>query len=102
MEGLLAPDCEVVINLGGVDEVRAHTGPAGLREAWLDWMEPWASYRTEIERMIDLDDRVVVLVRDYGRYEPQGPEVQLTGSAIWTVRDRKVIRAEFYTDREAA
>lgn len=96
----LDPDCDVVIYLGGAGEVRTRSGPSGLRETWLEWMEPWASYRTEIERFVDLGDRVLVLIRDYGRYEPGGPEAQLTGGAIWTVRDRKVIRAEFYADRE--
>lgn len=98
----LHPDCEVVIDLGGIGEVRTRAGPDGMRETWLEWMEPWASYRTEIERFVDLGDRVLVVIRDYGRYEPGGPEARLTGAAIWTVRDQKVIRAEFYADREVA
>ena len=97
----LDPDCEVVIDLGGAGEVRTRSGPSGMREAWLEWMAPWASYRTEIEEAIDLGDRVVLLVRDFGRYQPGGPEAALTGAAIWTVRDHRIVRAEFYANREA-
>jgi hypothetical protein len=29
-------------------------GLVGLRYAWLEWITPWESYRTEVEEMIDL------------------------------------------------
>lgn len=98
----LDPDFEVLFELGGVVDVEPRRGAQGLLEAWLEWMEPWASYRTEIERMVDLGERVVYLARDYGRFEPDGPEVLLEAAAIWTVRDGKVVRAEFYANRDAA
>ena len=48
---------------------RAYTGLDGLRAAWLGWMEPWLTYRTEIKQALDAGDRVLVLVHDYGRRE---------------------------------
>jgi len=94
------PDFECSIPLFG--QSTTYSGIDGLRAAWLDWMEPWATYRTELEDVIDLGDRVLVLVRDYGRHEPQDPEVEQVDAAIWTVMDGKITRAEFYTDRDAA
>jgi len=97
---LVRPDFECSIPLFG--QSTTYSGIDGLRAAWLDWIEPWATYRTELEDVIDLGDRVLVLVRDYGRHEPQDPEVEQIDAAIWTVLDGKIARAEFYTDRDAA
>lgn len=79
-----------------------YSGLDGLRAIWRDWLAPWANYRTEIEDLIDVGEHVVVLVRDYGRREPGAPEVVMMAATIWTVRDEKIVRAEFYADRTEA
>jgi hypothetical protein len=76
-----------------------YSGPDGLRAGWLDWLSPWASYRTETEELIDAGDSVVVIFRDYARREPGAPEVELRGAAVWTVRDGRIVRVEHYADR---
>ncbi len=81
---------------------RPFTGLEGFREAWLDWLEPWATYRSTIEELIDAGDRVVNLVRDYGRREGMNEEVELIGAAIWTIREGKVARYDAYADRAEA
>ena len=96
---LFDPGFECVLVLPGS---REHAGLAGLRAAWLEWLEPWESYRVEIEDVIDAGDAAVVLTRDYGRRSGAEVEVRLLGAAIWTVRNGKVVRAEFYGDRKAA
>jgi ketosteroid isomerase-like protein len=80
----------------------AYVGQDGLRAGWLDWLAPWASYRTEIEEVIDVGERVLVLIRDFGRREGSEQEVEVIGAAVWTVGDGKVARAEFYADRAEA
>ena len=70
----------------------AYSGLDGLRAAWLDWLSPWASYRTEIEDFIDAKEgRVLVLVRDYARREGMQAEVSFEGAAVWTVRTGKLV-----------
>jgi ketosteroid isomerase-like protein len=96
---LFDPGFECVLVLPGA---REHTGLPGLRTAWLEWLEPWESYRVEIEDVIDAGDAAVVLTRDYGRRPGMEAEVRLLGAAVWTVRDGKIVRAEFYGDRTAA
>jgi ketosteroid isomerase-like protein len=76
-----------------------YAGLDGLRACWLDWLAPWASYRTEIEELIDAGDQVVVVGRDYARRERGASEVRLTFAGVWTFRDGRPIRAEFYADR---
>jgi ketosteroid isomerase-like protein len=81
---------------------RVHVGMDGLRRAWLGWMEPWLTYRTEIEQALDAGDRVLMLVQDYGRREEVAEEVRVDGSGVWTISDGKIGRAEFFTHRSEA
>jgi ketosteroid isomerase-like protein len=95
------PDFETVPpGVPGTESV--FTGLDGLRQAWLGWMEPWLTYRTEPEQAIDAGDRVLLLMRDYGRREGGTAEVKVDGSAVWTVREGKVARAEFFAHRADA
>ena len=84
----------------GVEMTRV--GLDGLREFWVDWLAPWATYRTEAQEAIDVGGRVLVLSRSFGRLEGSAQEVKEAPGAVWTVRDGKIARAEFYTSREAA
>jgi ketosteroid isomerase-like protein len=77
-------------------------GRAGFRKTWVEWLEPWESYRSEVERVVGCGDDVLVLVKDYGRKPGMTAEVRLLGAAVWTVRDGLITRALFYTDREDA
>jgi ketosteroid isomerase-like protein len=81
---------------------RTYTGMDGRRESWRDWLAQWATYRVEVEEAIDCGNRVPMLVYDFGRREASAPEVKSRNAAIWTVRDGKVARAEFYADRARA
>jgi len=76
------------------------SGFEGLRAIWLEWLEPWETYRVREERIEDLGDgRVVWLGRDYGTSADGSGEIALVSSAIWTVTDGKVAEVVFYTDR---
>ena len=78
---------------GGID---------GLRQGWLDWLEPWETYHVEIEELFDLGDDVLIHVTDSGRRRDTDASVSLRGASIWTVRDGKVARAQFFAEREEA
>jgi ketosteroid isomerase-like protein len=78
-------------------------GVAGLLSAWREWLEPWERYLVEVEDFIDLrDGRIVALNRDRGRMRGSDAEVDVIGAAVWTVREGKVARIQFFTDRRAA
>jgi ketosteroid isomerase-like protein len=100
-EAFYAPDFEASFVRADVGRAR-YVGLDGLRAAWLDWLAPWVSYRTEIEDLIDAGEgRVVVLTHDYARPEGVGAEVSFEGAPVWTVRGAKVARIDFYWDRAA-
>jgi SnoaL-like domain len=85
--------------LGNASE---RAGLEGLRGFWLDWLAPWATYATEAEDALDLGDRVLVLSHSFGRLEGSAHELHEAPAAVWTVRDGKVARAEFFVDRDEA
>ena len=80
----------------------AREGLEGFRQNWLDWLEPWATYRTTLEEAIDLGDRVLLLLRSHGRREDTDAEVEVHAAAICTFRDGKLARWEDWADRDAA
>jgi ketosteroid isomerase-like protein len=96
---LLAPGFECVFVREDVGRA-TYDGVQGLRSAWLDWLEPWDSYHAGVEDVIDAGDgRVVVLTRDRARPKGSSGEVDFLGAPVWTVRDGKVARIEFYFNR---
>jgi ketosteroid isomerase-like protein len=95
-------DDVVIVAGAGILGEGSWVGLEGLKAAWAEWLEPWDSYRTEIEDVIDAGDDVLVLARDYGRRAGGTAEVSVVGAAVWTVRDGKITRARFYLTRQDA
>jgi ketosteroid isomerase-like protein len=91
-------ECVVATSMG----VTTYGGLGGLREAWLHWLKPWATYRTEVEEIAHLPPRVLVLYRNFGRLEGSTEEVRTDNAAVWTFGNGKLARAEFYADRTEA
>jgi ketosteroid isomerase-like protein len=99
LESVIDPEIESLANwMGGT----RYVGVEGFRRLWLDWLEPWASYHQEIEELIDAGDRVLVLARDRGRRPEVKAEIEIIASSVWEVRDGKIVRVAFYTDRADA
>ena len=95
-----ASDFESANALLGID--RKYIGMDGFRTLWLDWLAPWATQRVEIKEAIDLGDRVVVLAEVTATFPGSTKGVKSTTGGIWTVRDGKVTRVEFYPDHAEA
>jgi ketosteroid isomerase-like protein len=83
-------------------KARVFTGFQGFRRLWLDWLEPWASYHTEVEEVRHADNRVVVLIRDRARRHGTQAEVELLAGSVWELRDGRIVRVEFFGDQGAA
>lgn len=91
-----------VVGKTPIDEV-VGTGLAGLRSVWLEWLEPWASYRAEVDEIRPVGDgRVLVITRDFGRRSGTTADVAVSAAALWTVRDGRVRRLVFYAERAEA
>jgi uncharacterized protein len=79
-------------------------GHDGLQEWSRQFYEAWESVTAELEDVIDAgDDRVVAVLNYRGRGRVSGLEVEFTRMAgIFTFRDARVVRADWYRDKDPA
>jgi ketosteroid isomerase-like protein len=76
----------------------------GLDEIWVatkEWLVPWEHYWMTADEFIEVDDRVVVLMRLHAR-EHSGSVLEQRVAAVWTMRDGKAISVRYYMDRDEA
>ena len=73
-----------------------------LRKGLESLFDAWESYRVEIERMDNVGDRVVVVVREFGRGRASGVEVDGRWGYLITVRDGEIVRVEAYREARRA
>jgi ketosteroid isomerase-like protein len=78
-----------------------YSGLEGFREAWSDWLYPYERFRIEFDDVMQLDDRVVFLVRQVVTTRHSGVEVETPSASIWWVEDGQIREAAFYLDRRA-
>lgn len=97
------PEFKIVMVGPGYTPARLeYTGLDGFVEAWRDWTSAFATFRIEVEEMIDAGDKVVSLVRQIATMESGGAEIENQGAAVWTVTDGLLRDVEFHLDRDAA
>jgi ketosteroid isomerase-like protein len=96
------PDIEVVRSTGPNQEGDRGVGADGMRAAMLDWFAPLDSFEREVEKTIDLGERVLVLTHERGRLHGSEAEVEMSGSHLLTFRDGKIARWETFADRAEA
>ncbi len=88
------PSFQGTIRLPGLAPV-TFLGLDGLLDIWRRWHTKWASFRLESVEMIDAGEYVVAVDRGHGRHETDGPEETLRRTVLWTVREGRVVRADF-------
>jgi len=77
-------------------------GPQGVEEGVQAWVGRWAAYDFEVEEIIDAGDRVLIVVRESGRGERSGVEVDQHTFWVNTMRGGKIVRAELFNERNRA
>jgi ketosteroid isomerase-like protein len=74
----------------------------GNRASRLDWLAPFATYRQEVEEVVDCGDRVLLHVRAFGRLAGSAQELSHTAAEVFVFRDGKIARIELYGNRARA
>jgi ketosteroid isomerase-like protein len=77
-------------------------GLDGMRRATVEYLNVWEDYRFEVERMIDLGDRVLVLERQTARGRRSGANISQDVGTLLTLRDGVIVRWEYYWERADA
>jgi ketosteroid isomerase-like protein len=86
----------------GWPEQRVYEGVEGAETFLSEWTSAWDDWGLEVESMHDVDDKVVVLVRQRGRSKAAGMPVDMSFAQVWTLRDGKESRMEMYSDPNEA
>ena len=92
---LMDPAIEYV-NPAGAVEPGIRRGLAAFGAAVDKVFEGWATWEMEPERFDEVGDRVAVIVRYRARARSSGLEVEGRESALWTVRDGRITRYEWF------
>lgn len=77
-------------------------GLDGLRQATVEYLNVWEDYRFEVERFIDLGDRVLVLETQTARGRRSGAITSQEVGTLLTLRDGLIVRWVYYWDRAEA
>ena len=77
-------------------------GHAGVLEAFDLWSEQWDDYRTEILRVADLGDRVMVTQIVRGRVKGSVVQVQMPLPLLFSVRTGKISEWHMFASEEEA
>ena len=77
-------------------------GRERLRQSLESLFDVWESYRLDVERLEDLGDRVLAVVREVGRGRASGVEVEGLRGYLITVEDGLIARIEAYRDAALA
>ena len=77
-------------------------GKEGLRQATAEYLNVFEDYRFEVEKIIDLGGRVLVLERHSARGKLSGASISQDVGTLLTLRDGKIVRWEYYWERAEA
>ena len=98
---LMAPEIEYV-NPAKAVEPGTRRGLAAFAKAVQRTFDGWESWQAEPEQFRATGDQVAVVVRYRGRGRGSGVEVVGRESALWTIRDGKVVRYAWFSGPDEA
>jgi uncharacterized protein len=96
------PDVEVVWAEGMPDFPGRKPGVATIETGIRSLIAPWDDFVCLADQFIPVEERVLVLVTARGRGKGSGVEVQAQWAHLWTFREGKATRFEWFIDRGEA
>ena len=78
-----------------------YRGVEQVRQVILDRMDT-LDFSQQTEELIDVDDKVVVLVRWVARGRASGAQGEISMAMVWTLQEQAITRIEFFLDRDQA
>jgi ketosteroid isomerase-like protein len=83
-------------------EARTYRGHDGMREAIASWSESWEWMEISAEDVSAVGEHVVATLHQRFKGKGSELEVEITSTNVFMVRDSKIVRVQFFTDRDAA
>jgi ketosteroid isomerase-like protein len=98
---LIDPDV-VIAEWPDTPDPKTGHGHAGVAAIAASWAEVWEWLRTDVDEFVEAGDRVLAIGRTRGKGKGSEIEVDIDSFNVYTVRDGKVTRMEFFTSKEPA
>jgi ketosteroid isomerase-like protein len=89
-------------NFEGWPEESVIRGPDAVRSFLEEWRAIFGDYEFGVERVIDVDERVVSLCRQGGSGRESSRPAIMEFAQILTIRGGRIVRVENYSDRREA
>ena len=67
-----------------------------------DWERSWQSWRWEPEEFIDAGERVIAVLHVHAKGRQSGVDVERIDGAVWTLRNGRCVRLDYYGSKEQA
>jgi ketosteroid isomerase-like protein len=99
--GVLAADVEWEIAIGAPDD-GLYRGPDGVRQWFRAWTADFDEIRYEVNELTDAGDDVFAAVVAVARGRKSRLETRREFFAVYTLRDRLIVRAQVFSDRLSA
>jgi ketosteroid isomerase-like protein len=95
-------DADVEIYDHDLPDAGVYRGHEGFLNWLADWSEPWSEFSMKSERWIDAGDQVLVVLRMTAKGKGSGVEVNRRDAMVYTVRDGKTVRLDYYNNEAEA
>jgi hypothetical protein len=79
-----------------------YEGTAGLHQVIADVCDAWEGFGEDVERIVAVGEKVVVLSTISGRGRASGVEVATKAALVWTIRDGIVEEVDMFNDHDEA
>jgi ketosteroid isomerase-like protein len=83
-------------------EGAARRGIEEMREELRIWVGTWVNYRQQVEQMLEVNDQVVVVLRERGEGKGSGALLDHRIGIVLTVRDDLIVKQVLYRDPDDA
>jgi ketosteroid isomerase-like protein len=98
--GSFGPELEVHDH--DLPDAGEYRGLDGLLRWQGDWERVWESWQWIPIEFVQSGDRVVAVLRLHARGRRSGVDLERLDGMVWTVRDGKCVRLDYYGSREQA
>jgi ketosteroid isomerase-like protein len=95
-------DPEIEVYDHDIPDAGVYRGREGYLQWVADWSEAWESFNMEPLRWIDAGDRVVLVLQMTAKGKGSGVEVKRRDAMVWTVRDGRTVRLDYFNNEPQA
>jgi ketosteroid isomerase-like protein len=81
---------------------QVYRGATAIEDAREEWGKAWESVRAVPLDFVEVEDRVLVVMRTIARGRGSSIDVEMETFGVYTFRDRQILKLQYFTDRESA